>query len=489
MLYTANKASTIINNPMKNLKIMIATWLLLFFYNTSAAQEFSRQVTPYIAIQDTAIALTNVTLIDGTGNAIKYQQDIFINNHKITAIGATGTLPFPINTSIIDGTGKTVVPGFVMLHEHLFYAKPFSGKYKGVHMTNTFPQMYLAGGVTTMRTAGSFEANVDLNIKNLINQGTMVGPSMDVSTPHVERLGFIPQLQSLYDDESIENWLHYWFDKGITSVKVYNNITKADLKKIIEVSHARNIKVTGHLCSITYQEAAELGIDNLEHTFMAATDFVPNKQENACVRGEPFLDALDDDDPKLLALMQLLIDKNVTLTYTPTVFEPYTNREVIIGGGHVAMAPYLLAQQQALYDNAINTQRDAMRLKSFQKEMRRVLKFHAMGGKIVVGTDPTGSGKTIAGYANQRLIELLIETGFSLPESIQLATLNGATYLEIAKTTGSVAVGKNADLILLNGDLSKDISNIRNMEIVFKNGIGFDSKKIFESVKGKVGAY
>eukprot|EP00919_Chromeraceae_sp_WS-2016_P079512 GHVR01188141.1.p3 GENE.GHVR01188141.1~~GHVR01188141.1.p3 ORF type:complete len:122 (+),score=12.37 GHVR01188141.1:596-961(+) len=121
--------------------------------------------------------------------------------------------------------------------------------------------------------------------------------------------------------------------------------------------------------------------------------------------------------------------------------------------------------------------------------MRRVLKFHAMGGNIVVGTDPTGSGKTIAGYANQRLIELLIETGFSIEESIKLATLNGANYLEIADTTGTITVGKNADLILMNGDLSKDIRSIRNMEIVFKNGVGFDSKKIFEAVKGKVGAY
>ncbi|AOW16507.1 hypothetical protein LPB03_03060 [Polaribacter vadi] len=474
---------------MKHIKTTIGIILLLIVHTTSYGQAFSRQVTPYIAIQDTVVALTNVTLIDGTGNAVKYQQDILINNHKIAAIGKTGTIEFPENTTLIDGTGKTVIPGFVMLHEHLFYAKPHNGNYKGVHMTNTFPQMYLAGGVTTMRTAGSFEASADLNIKNLINQGKMVGPAMDVSTPHVERLGFIPQLQSLYGDENIENWLHYWFDKGITSVKVYNNITKEDLKKIIEVSHARNIKVTGHLCSITYEEAANLGIDNLEHTFMAATDFVADKQENDCVRGERSLNELADDDPKLLALMQLLIDKNVTLTYTPTVFEPYTNREVIIGGGHVALAPYLLEQQQAIYDHSIHTKRDSLSLLSFQKEMRRVLKFHAMGGNIVVGTDPTGSGKTIAGYANQRLIELLIETGFSIEESIKLATLNGANYLEIADTTGTITVGKNADLILMNGDLSKDIRSIRNMEIVFKNGVGFDSKKIFEAVKGKVGAY
>ena len=144
---------------------------------------------------------------------------------------------------------------------------------------------------------------------------------------------------------------------------------------------------------------------------------------------------------------------------------------------------------QTFYNQQINTERDTQSLISFKKEMKRILKFHAMGGKVIVGTDPTGSGKTIAGYANQRLIELLIETGFSIEEAIKLATLNGAEYLEIETKTGTIEVGKDADLVLLNGDLSKDVSNIRDMEIIFKKGVGFDSKKIFDSVKGKVGLY
>ena len=222
---------------------------------------------------------------------------------------------------------------------------------------------------------------------------------------------------------------------------------------------------------------------------MASTDFVANKQENECVFGEPSLTELNENDPKLIELMQFLIDKNVTLTYTPTVFEPFTEREVIPGGGSVALAPYLLEQMQASYNQSINTKRDSLSLISFKKEMKRVIKFHSMGGKITVGTDPTGSGKTIAGYSNQRLIELLIETGFSIEEAIKIATLNGAEYLGIENETGTVEVGKEADLVLINGDLSKEISNIRKMELVFKNGIGFDSKKIFDSVKGKVGLY
>jgi len=356
-------------------------------------------------------------------------------------------------------------------------------------MTNTFPKMYLAGGVTTMRTAGSIEANTDLNIKNLINQGNLVGPTIDVSTPHVERQGFIPQVQSLYGNESVENWINYWLDKGVTSVKVYNHITKDDLARIIKTAHARNVKVTGHLCSITYREAADLGIDNLEHGFAASSDFIPGKKENECESEKisESLYTLRDDNPELLKLMEHLIKKNVTLTYTPTVFEPFKGREVVPGGGEVAMAPFLLEQIQKVYNGAAGTRYDSLSDGDYKNDMRRIKKFHAMGGKIVVGTDPTGAGRTIAGYSNQRLIELLAEAGFSIEESIKLATLNGANYLGIAKETGSVEAGKKADLILINGDLSKDVSKVRKMEIVFKNGVGFSSNKIFDSVKGKLG--
>lgn len=477
---------------MKQTKLILFTTILLIIHQISFGQELSKQVTDFIEVQDSIVVIKNVTLIDGTGGTVKYNQDILLRNNRISAIGTVANINFPANVRIIDATGKTVIPGLIMMHEHLFHAKPFFGMYKAVHMTNTFPQLYLAGGLTTMRTAGSIEANTDLNIKSLIDQGKRLGPTMDISTPHIEREGFgefIPQLQSLYGNENIENWLNYWFDKGITSVKVYNNTTKDDLLEIIRVSHGRNIKVTGHLCSITYQEAAEMGIDNLEHSFMASTDFVVNKKENECVFGEQTLLELNENDPKLINLMQFLIKKNVTLTYTPNVFEPFTDREVIPGGGGIALAPYFLEQMQTIYDQSIKTERDSLDLISFKKEMKRVMKFHSMGGKIIVGTDPTGTGKTIAGYSNQRLIELLIETGFTIEEAIKLATLNGAAYLGIENETGSIEVGKIADLVLINGDLSKDISNIRKMELVFKNGVGYDSKKIFDSVKGRIGLH
>jgi len=475
---------------MKRILFLFA--ILVSFQYSSTAQNFSRSVMPFIEVQDSVVLIKNVKIIDGTGGSAKVGQDVLLVNNRIEFIGKSSENKYGGEKREIDGTGKTLIPGLIMMHEHLFHAKPFFGSFKAVHMANTFPQMYLAGGVTTMRTAGSLEASSDLNVKNLISKGLRIGPDIDVSTPHVEREGlenFIPQLQSLYGDESIENWLNYWFDKGVTSVKVYNNLTKDDLQKIVRISHAKNMKVTGHLCSITYQEAAELGIDNLEHSFAVSTDFVESKKENECVYSGESMRQLDIDDPKLVALMNLLIEKDVTLTYTPTVFEPYTNREALPGGADASVAPYLLEKLQERHQSVSNSMGDSLSLIGFNKEMERVMKFHSMGGKITVGTDPTGAGKTIAGYSNQRMIELLIETGFSIEEAIKIATLNGAEYLGIQKETGSIEVGKAGDFVLIDGDLTKDVSNIRKMQLVFKDGVGYSSRKIFDSVKGKVGAY
>jgi len=116
-------------------------------------------------------------------------------------------------------------------------------------------------------------------------------------------------------------------------------------------------------------------------------------------------------------------------------------------------------------------------------------KFVMMGGTLMAGTDPTGDGRVIAGYADRHTLELLTEAGFSFPEAVKICSLNAAVYLGISKESGTVAIGKKADLVLIGGDPETHISDVRNTEIVFKNGVGFDSRKLFESLKGTVGRY
>lgn len=135
------------------------------------------------------MAITNVKLIDGTGGPTKTNQTVIFENGAITQIGNTASMTYPSDYKTIDGTGKTLIPGLVMLHEHIFYPKPFDGVFSVAQMTFTFPRLYLAGGVTTIRTAGSIEPQTDLNIRKWIEEGRMLGPKMDLTGPFIERAG------------------------------------------------------------------------------------------------------------------------------------------------------------------------------------------------------------------------------------------------------------------------------------------------------------
>ena len=453
------------------------------------AQPFSDQVSPFIIKQvSTVIAITDVKMIDGTGSAAKAHQTVLIQGDRVIAAGNTGTAAIPPGAAIINGTGKTLIPGLVMLHEHLYYTSPLEAFFHISEMPFTFPRLYLAAGVTTMRTGGSVEPQTDLAIKRMIGEGKLTGPDMDVTAPYIERQGFdIPSLNVIKDTAEAAASVIFWSAKGCTSFKMYMHATKADLATVLREAHQRGLKVTGHIGAITYREAAALGIDNLEHGFMASTDFVKDKKENEWVNGRKSLADLDINSPDMKDLIRLLVNKKVAITSTLPVFEPYTDREIVHGGGLDALLPEIREKMITQWNQMQH--KDAVSVVLFKKELAWEKQFYDAGGLLVAGTDPTGAGRTIAGYSNYRQIELLVEAGFTPAQAIKISTLNGAIYLERTTDIGTIEKGKKADLVLIDGDIEKDIKNIRKTAMVFKNGVGFDSKKMFESVKGKVGLY
>ena len=454
------------------------------------AQNFSPQVRQYFSVKADTIAITDATVIDGTGSPAKPHQTLIIINGRIAQMGNTGTVKPPPGAHMVNGSGKTLLPGLVMVHEHLYYTIPFENFFNVAEMPYTFPRMYLAGGATTVRTAGSIEPQTDLNIKYMIEQGKMIGPDMDVTAPYIERRGFdIPSINVIKDSAEAARSVGFWADKGCTSFKMYMHITQADLAAVVREAHARGLKVTGHLCTLTYREAATIGIDDLEHGFMASSDFDVNKKENEFdyAAASAALKALDVNSPKMKELIQFLVSKKTALTSTLPVFIPYTDREAVPGGGEDALLPEVKERVTTQWKQAQH--KDSISNALFKKELAWEKQFYDAGGLLIAGTDPTGAGRTIAGYSNHTQIELLTEAGFTPAQAIKICTLNGAIYLGRDKEIGTLAPGKKADIILIEGDLDKDIRAIRNTEIVFKNGIGYDSKKIFESVKGKVGLY
>jgi imidazolonepropionase-like amidohydrolase len=142
-----------------------------------------------------------------------------------------------------------------------------------------------------------------------------------------------------------------------------------------------------------------------------------------------------------------------------------------------------------MYVNVYNKRRSPLLNKPMQEEMKMEKAFVDAGGLLTVGTDPTGNGSVLAGYGSQQSIELLTRAGFSPIEAIRIATYNGAKALGLEDKIGSIEIGKAADLVVIDGDVSQDIRNIRKIIWVFKKGVGFNSPKIFASVKGEVGKY
>jgi len=470
------------------------TVCLLFFLGLlpwqTHSQQLSSAVKQFVAVSADTIALVHAIVIDGTGGPAKNDQAILIIKGRITKTGNTKNITVPASAKILDCAGKTVIPGMVMMHEHLFYGESLPPYYLGVEMPISFPRLYLAGGATTIRTTGSVEPQTDLNLKQAIDKGQMPGPDIDATGPYIEReLLPIPEVQFIKSPEEAAEEVNYWIARGSTSFKVYMDITKDDLRAVVSIAHQHGLKVTGHLCSVTYREAAELGIDNLEHGFIPASDFVTGKKENVCAFGSvtPSLKNLDVNSPAMKDLMKFLIDKKVSITSTLPVFEPNTGRELCPGGGEQALAPQIKEAVEKNYNAQVG--KDTSDISLFKKEMAWEKQFVDMGGRLMAGVDPTGAGRTVPGYADRHTLELLVEAGFSIPVVVKICSLNAAEYLGRDKEIGSIEEGKRADLVLIDGDIQKDIHAVRNTEIVFKNGIGYDSKKIFESVKGMVGLH
>jgi enamidase len=375
-----------------------------------------------------------------------------------------------------------------MFHEHMFYPAG-SGHYN--QQSISFPRLYLAGGVTFIRTAGSMEPYSDLNLKKNIDSGRVPGPRMDVTSPYFNGPGLgILSVKALDSLDHARTMVAYWDYEGVDSYKVYAQISRAALKTVVEEAHKRGKKVTGHLGAVTYREAADRGIDNLEHGFFTSTDFVPDKAEDknpgARAQRESLL-KLDPEGPEFQSLVRHLIEKGVAITSTLPVFETMTpGRPAVPDAVLDTMLPEVRDQYLRSWSRIAGSS-DSVWPELFKKGMELERRFFEAGGLLLVGTDPTGYGGVVAGHANLRALELLVEAGLSPLEAIRVATLNGARYLRVEDELGTIEVGKIADLVVVNGDPAADITDIRKIELVFKDGIGFDSKKLFASVRGTVG--
>lgn len=474
------------------MKTYVSLLLLLILALTAQAQD--RQ---FIRTDAPLIALTHVRVIDGTGAAAQEDQTIIISDGKIKSVEPAKTANVPPNAQVLDLTGYSVLPGLVGMHNHMFF--PMGGSpaiYS--NMGNSFPRLYLALGVTTIRTTGSVAPFTDLEIKRLIDGGRMLGPKMHVTAPYLEGKGaFTPVMHELTGPDDARRMVNFWADEGATSFKAYMNITRDELRAAVEEAHKRKLKVTGHLCSIGFKEAAEMGIDNLEHGLMVDSEFVPNKEPDKCPAGSAVsasLRQLDLKGPAAQETIRTLVAKNVAITSTLPVFEaagaPLTQSG--IGAASALLNPRMTnvmstdARVRYLQARArVSSEGNYVAL--LRKVMDFEVEFAKAGGLLIAGLDPTGNGGIVAGFGDHREVELLVEAGFTPLEAIKIASFNGAKFLGEDARIGSIAVGKQADLMIVKGNPATTISDIEKVEIVFKDGVGYDSEKLIQSVQGLVG--
>jgi imidazolonepropionase-like amidohydrolase len=315
-------------------RIVWGVFLLLFASYTVQAQgpEFSKAVQEFVRSSAGKAVLTHVRIIDGTGGPAVEDQNIVIENGKISTIEKGADVLTDKNTALLDLRGRTVIPGIVGMHDHLFYIvrpnldsrRHFDDPVLVTQMTFSAPRLYLASGVTTLRTTGSVEPYADLNLKRDIDAGKLPGPHLDVTGPYLEGAeSYFLQMPHLTSADDARQTVEYWADRGVTSFKAYMNITRAELKAAIDAAHKRGIKVTGHLCSVTYKEAAELGIDDLEHGFFVNTQLDSNKKPDVCSQseGDETLARMGPSTPEAKDLINTLISHHVAITSTLPVFE------------------------------------------------------------------------------------------------------------------------------------------------------------------------
>jgi imidazolonepropionase-like amidohydrolase len=493
---------------MRTIRLWRVLGLLVLSITTSITMraqspELSKTVQEFVRVRAPKVVLTHVRIIDGTGAPAVEDQNVVIEAGKIAGVEKGSDPAAAAGVTVLDLHGYTVIPGLVGMHNHLFYiARPnldsqrhFDNPVLVPQMTFSAPRLYLAGGVTTTRTTGSVETYADLNLKRDIDAGKLPGPHIDVTGPYLEgSQSYFIQMPHLANAEEARQTVEFWAERGVTSFKAYMNITRAELKAGIDAAHRRGLKVTGHLCSVTYTEAAELGIDDLEHGFFVNTELDSDKKPDVCSHsaGQETLARMEPDGPEAKELIATLIRHHVAITSTLPVFEgdagggrPPVRQQVLDAMTPQAREDFFLLRQRPRSTRAPKVDADLL----WKHDLALEHAFVAAGGLLLSGPDPTGAGDVLPGFGDQRGIELLVEAGFSPVEAIRIATLNGATYMGREKEIGSIAVGKNADLVVIQGDPSRQISDIDNVEIVFKDGVGYDSQKLLNSVRGKYGQY
>ncbi|HEX6091260.1 MAG TPA: amidohydrolase family protein [Gemmatimonadales bacterium] len=454
-----------------------------------AAAQNAAQLSPaakrFVSVDGAVVALEHVRVVDGTGKAPVDDQTVVIANGRIQSVGPAASAAVPAGATRLDLKGHTVLPGFVGLHDHTYYTT----SQRGTQGNFTSPLLYLASGVTTIRTTGSYSPYHEINLKRTVDAGRLPGPRMHITGPYITGETGNGSMHQVMTPADARRVVAYWASEGATWLKFYTSVSRDVLRAAVDEAHKHGVKVTGHLCSVSFREAVDAGIDNLEHGLFVNTDYDPDKKPDVCPDGSRSkLESLDLNSEAVRATFREMLARKVPMTSTLAVYELFVpNRPPLEQRMLDAMSGEVKAEYLASRARLAEPGASAISPEIFRKAQEYEVAFVRAGGLLGAGVDPTGNGGALPGYGDQRNYELLIEAGFTPVETVQIMSLNGARILGVDKDLGTVAAGKLADLIVINGDPIARPAEIRRVVTVFKDGVGYDSQRMIDAVRGLVG--
>lgn len=392
-----------------------------------------------ITLKKAVIAITGATIIDGTGGKPIGHGCVIVADGIISAVGKKENIEIPGNAQIINAQGLTLLPGFIDSHFHL----------DGVH---GLPAQFLQNGVTSLRDPGAWIEAYDEERKQggAIPRLFLAGPHIDMFPPAYPRDAYVVR-----DADEAVREVNHLADQGASVIKVYFRLPPAIIREVCRAAHARGIPVTGHLETTEAREAIEAGLDGVEHITSFGLSLVAQREgekyrqmvladNNARKQGRyDVWKSIQPDSPVTDSLGVFLKNKGTFVSPTLGAFE------------------YQATAGQPL---------DTARLEGFDKMKKITGKLHRAGARIVVGSHSI-IPYAETGWAFQREMELLVESGMSPVEVITAATLQNARFFRIDDRLGSIEKGKQADLVLIKGDPLKNISATRNVSRVMLNGV------------------
>ena len=434
-------------------------------------ERLARLATELASHPKHAVAIEHVRVFDSEQASVQEDQTVVILGERITATGPSTRVNTPKDAEIVDGTGKTLVPGMFDMHAH---AQAGDGI------------LNIASGVTTVRDMGN---DID-ELKHLQDQwdsGTTIGPK-------VWKSGFIDghgQYQAptgLYADtlEEAQAAVNRYADMGYVQIKLYSSLKPEFVPGIVKTAHARGLRVSGHIPNgITASQFVEDGADEIQHinfiflNFLAAKVKDTRTPERFTAVGD-YAAKLDLQSKEVSDFITLLQRHHTTVDVTLATFEGmYNERPGKVSPDFAPVLKRLPAQvQRNAYSGGlpVTAENDQLYKDSYQAMLRMTKRMYDAGIPILAGTDAT------AGIMLHRELELEVEAGIPPAKALQIATFNAARLLKQEKDLGSIAPGKRADLVLVEGNPAERISDIRRCRLVMKSGVIYKSADLYSAV-------